>query len=340
MWSLVKRQFRWCFLWKSYNFIELVFQSIVNSMVHNNKEHKPLLQTSETQILTSWRSKLFLSSIKPTTLLVNRHQAQYPSWWGWVVVMSSFYCIAILDGVGYTTGVMLDSLLSDLGGGRAQISLVGSLQVGVYCLVGPLVGKLVTTHGCAKICVTGAFLASLGLLTASFAPSLSILMWCYSVITGLGFGLMYIPSVVVSAPYFTDRRALAIGICLCGSGFGTFSLAPLSQFILENYGWRWVMRTFSFLSMIAILAGTTMVTPECQEDQDQSISRPRQRLESDASLINEKSNKMLSILVGEDLANSSRLVSYLLFTLSDFLAFTAIYIPYTHLPPLAKVPIW
>ena len=145
-------------------------------MVHNNKEHKPLLQTSETQILTSWRSKLFLSSIKPTTLLVNRHQAQYPSWWGWVVVMSSFYCIAILDGVGYTTGVMLDSLLSDLGGGRAQISLVGSLQVGVYCLVGPLVGKLVTTHGCSKICVTGAFLASLGLLTASFAPSLSILM--------------------------------------------------------------------------------------------------------------------------------------------------------------------
>ena len=51
------------------------------------------------------------------------------SWWGWVVVMSSFYCIAVLDGVGYTTGVMLDSLRKDLGGGRGQISLVGSLQV-------------------------------------------------------------------------------------------------------------------------------------------------------------------------------------------------------------------
>ena len=153
MWSLVKRQFRWCFLWKSYNFIELVFQSIMSSMVNNNKEHKPLLQTSETQILTSWRSKLFLSSIKPTTLLVNRHQAQYPSWWGWVVVMSSFYCIAILDGVGYTTGVMLDSLLSDLGGGRAQISLVGSLQVGVYCLVGPLGGQTCNySRMCQDLC--------------------------------------------------------------------------------------------------------------------------------------------------------------------------------------------
>ena len=31
--------------------------------------------------------------------------------------------------VGYTTGVLLDSLMRDLGGGRGQVSLVGSLQV-------------------------------------------------------------------------------------------------------------------------------------------------------------------------------------------------------------------
>ena len=93
---------------------------------------------------------------------------------------------------------------------------------------------MVTTHGCRPVCVTGAVLAALGLLAGSFAPSLSILIWCYSVVTGLGFGLMYIPSVVVSAPYFTSRRALAIGICLCGSGFGTFTLAPVSQYILDR----------------------------------------------------------------------------------------------------------
>ena len=47
-------------------------------------------------------------------------QGAPPAWWGWVVVTASFYCIAILDGVGYTTGVMLDSLLRDLGGGRER----------------------------------------------------------------------------------------------------------------------------------------------------------------------------------------------------------------------------
>ena len=35
-------------------------------------------------------------------------------------------------------------------------------------------------------------------------------------------------------------------------------------------------------------------------------------------------------------AASPQLPAYLLFTVSDLLAFTAIYIPYTHLPPLAR----
>ena len=50
-------------------------------------------------------------------------------------------------------------------------------------------------------------------------------------------------------------------------------------------------------------------------------------------------NKVMTLVLGADLATSTRLPSYLLFTLSDFLAFVAIYIPYTHLPPLAKVGV-
>ena len=37
-------------------------------------------------------------------------------------------------------------------------------------------------------------------------------------------------------------RSLAIGICLCGIGSGTFAIAPISNMILEKYGWRTVMR--------------------------------------------------------------------------------------------------
>ena len=152
-----------------------------------------------------------------------------------------------------------------------------------------------------------------------------------TLVKGLGFGLMYIPSVVVSAQFFTHNRALAIGICLCGSGFGTFTLAPLSQYILEHFGWRWVMRMLSMLSLIGALAGCSMIkASNCQNETCPPVHRrSRTRHVSGA--------KLLGLLVGDDVASSSSFICYLMFTLSDFLAFCAIYIPYTHLPPLAKV---
>ena len=88
---------------------------------------------------------------------------------------------------------------------------------------------------------TGAILATGGLLAASFVNDILLLILSYSIVTGLGFSLMYIPSVVSCVTYFNKRQSLAIGVCLCGSGFGTFSLAPIVQVILENWGWRWVM---------------------------------------------------------------------------------------------------
>ena len=69
-----------------------------------------------------------------------------------MVVLASFLCVAIVDGVGYTTGLMLERLLSELtlersvvlwsnnstpifslkselGGSRGAVAVVGSLQV-------------------------------------------------------------------------------------------------------------------------------------------------------------------------------------------------------------------
>lgn len=38
--------------------------------------------------------------------------------------------------------------------------------------------------------------------------------------------------------YFEKRRALATGLACCGSGFGTFIFAPLSAWLVEEFGWK------------------------------------------------------------------------------------------------------
>ena len=59
-----------------------------------------------------------------------------------------------------------------------------------------------------------------------------------SVFSGLGFGLIYLPAIVAVNYYFESRRALATGIAVCGSGFGTFVFAPFASFLIREYGWK------------------------------------------------------------------------------------------------------
>ena len=44
-----------------------------------------------------------------------------------MVLVGSFICLCVLDGVAYTFGVFLDPLLVEMGGGRGQISSAGQI---------------------------------------------------------------------------------------------------------------------------------------------------------------------------------------------------------------------
>ena len=82
-----------------------------------------------------------------------------------------------------------------------------SFQIAVYRFVGPTASKLTASHGGHRVCMGGAMVATLGLLAASFVNTIPLLILCYAVITGFGFGLMYIPAIVACVPYFSKNRS-------------------------------------------------------------------------------------------------------------------------------------
>ena len=61
------------------------------------------------------------------------------------------------------------------------------------------------------------------------ATSIWVLSFPIGVLTGLGFGLIYLPAIVSVSIYFEKKRAFATGIAVCGSGLGTFIFAPLTK---------------------------------------------------------------------------------------------------------------
>ena len=60
------------------------------------------------------------------------------TWYGWLVVGASFLCNMVIDGMGYSFGVMLQPLMHEFHVGAGEISFVGSILNGVYLLSAPL----------------------------------------------------------------------------------------------------------------------------------------------------------------------------------------------------------
>ena len=67
---------------------------------------------------------------------------------------------------------------------------------------GPIASSLTNRFGCRVVTIAGSVLAATG---------------------------VYLPAIVSVSVYFQKKRAFATGIAVCGSGVGTFIMAPVTK---------------------------------------------------------------------------------------------------------------
>lgn len=56
--------------------------------------------------------------------------------WGWMIVLASLVCNIIVDGIGYSFGVLLPIFVEYFNAPKGKVALVGSLLCGVYLCAG------------------------------------------------------------------------------------------------------------------------------------------------------------------------------------------------------------
>ncbi|XP_017781840.1 PREDICTED: monocarboxylate transporter 3 isoform X2 [Nicrophorus vespilloides] len=178
--------------------------------------------------------------------------------YGWVVVLASFMCNMIVDGIAYTFGVFLDEFVNYYGEPSGKTAWVGSLLSGMYLSAGPVVSALTNKFGCRAVCIAGSLISTTAFVLSIFSPNVNVLMLTYGVMGGIGFGLIYLPAVVCVGYYFETKRSLATGIAVCGSGVGTFAFAPLATMLLETYGWKGANLILAGLILNCVVFGALM----------------------------------------------------------------------------------
>lgn len=178
--------------------------------------------------------------------------------WGWLVMVASFICCLVLDGIAYVFGVFLKPMIAHYGVGKAEMSAVGSVLSGTIQLVGPFVALMVNLLGTRITCITGAVLSGVAFFVSAYSPNVISLIVMFGVVAGTGLGLMYVPAIVAVGMYFDKRRAMATGFVCSGSGAGTFLLAPLAQFLIDQIEWQGAIKVFAAMCLGCSVCGLIM----------------------------------------------------------------------------------
>uniref|UniRef100_A0A3B4XZV8 Solute carrier family 16 member 12 n=1 Tax=Seriola lalandi dorsalis TaxID=1841481 RepID=A0A3B4XZV8_SERLL len=158
--------------------------------------------------------------------------------WGWMIVAGCFLATICIRAVTRCVSMFFVEFQLHFEKDYSTTAWIHSLIDCTTMLCAPLAGFLGSRFSCRGTVILGGLLSATGLILSSFATSLEYLYIFLGILTGLGFALSYTPAIAMVGRYFNERKALAYGIALSGSGIGTFILAPAVQMLIEHYSWR------------------------------------------------------------------------------------------------------
>jgi MFS family permease len=175
----------------------------------------------------------------------------------WLIAAIAFVVLGVSRGMHSSFGVFNVALLDAFGWSRGATAGIFSIVLTVDALLSPVAGHLLDRYGTKKIALAGALALVAGLFLSSRVSALWQLYICFGLILAIGFTFTgMVPHVFLISEWFSSKRASAIGFVYAGSGVGILLLAPLSEWLISNYGW---MRAFEILALLVLCAVLPMV---------------------------------------------------------------------------------
>jgi MFS family permease len=186
--------------------------------------------------------------------------------YGWIILMAAGAGIfASGPGQSHTFSVFIGPISRDLGVGATAISSAYGLATLIAALGLPFVGRLVDRYGARKIMLTVVIFLGLGCIAFGFAPGIIWLALGFGALRFFGQGSLMLTSVNVVSHWFSRKRGFAMGMMLLGFAISMAIHPPLSQWLIEQVGWRqaWIwLGVSTWVLMVPIVFFLLQDAPE------------------------------------------------------------------------------
>jgi MFS family permease len=170
-------------------------------------------------------------------------------------VLALCFALSVLGrGFAESFTVFLLPISESFGWDRAQVVSIYSLSALAGGLAAPVVGRLFDRSGPRIVYSLGLLLLGGALLVAAYAQEL----WQFQLSLGLcvGVGVAFIgnvPNSILLGRWFGPRLPTAMAVVYSATGAGVLILLPLSQVLIDHFGWRGAYQIFGCTALLVML---------------------------------------------------------------------------------------
>ena len=168
-----------------------------------------------------------------------RAKPHLPFFYGWLLVAIAFVTMAVGVNARTAFSLLYPPILADFGWDRGVTAGVFSFGFLVSALITPFVGRLIDRKGPLLVVEAGIVVMGAGLLLATLARTPWQLYLTLGAMCGGGVNCFtYVTHSTYLPHWFVRRRGLALSIAFSGVGFGSVTILPWLQSLIQSGGWR------------------------------------------------------------------------------------------------------
>lgn len=179
------------------------------------------------------------------------------------VILSALFVNAFCCGGVYAWSVFSGSLAEYRNWDYGQVTLAYSLMSLMLSFFGIAGGKILDMFGPKKLMLAASVMWGAGWFLTGCAGQLWQLYLVFGVMTALGSGLAYNPSITTAVRWYPDRKGFASGLITGATGLSSLVVAPLANMLLERYNVSMAFRIVGAAFFVLMFSASLLTdTPE------------------------------------------------------------------------------